>query len=175
MGEKNNYKEAIDNIVNDILANSRTITSWKNSSGLIDFLKTKFSDKAYLNKTIDFIISNAKERLENFRINIFNLIEKYVKIIINKINIEKINIQNILEEKKEKKKIENIKLKEQNEKEKEKYEKMKKEAEEKNKKWNEICEEYNKVKDLINQIVKEPEILESQETVEGEEETVTPQ
>jgi uncharacterized protein YdcH (DUF465 family) len=52
---------------------------------------------------------------------------------------------------------------------------MKKEAEEKNKKWNEICEEYNKVKDLINQIVKEPEILESQETMEGEEETVTPQ
>ena len=126
LGEKNNYKEAIDNIVNDIVSNSRNVTTWKNSSGLIDFLKTKFSDKAYLNKTIDFIIKNAQEKFTIFRSNISNLINEYLKEILNKITIERINLKNILEEKKKKKELENIESAKKNEEEKKRYEAIKK-------------------------------------------------
>ena len=158
LGEKNDYKEAIDNIVNDIIANSRTSTNWKNSSGLFDFLKSKFSDKAYLNKTIEFMISDALDRLNSFRINIANLIEQYLSDILNKILTEKINIVNILTEKIRMKEIENMEIEKENQLEKEKYEKFKKELEEKNKKWKEICQEYNTNKILINNIFTEPEI-----------------
>ena len=68
--ERNDYKEAIDNIINDVVSSSKTATYWKNSSGLLDFLKTKFSNKVYLDKTIDSIISNSNERLENYKTNI---------------------------------------------------------------------------------------------------------
>lgn len=168
LGEKNNYKEAIDNIVNDIVANSRTATTWKNSTGFFEFLKSKFSDKAYLNKTIDFIISNAIERLKAFKQNISNLIDEYSGLILNKVNIEKINIVNVLEEKMKKKDLENIELEKENNQKREEYEKIKKENEEKNKKWNEICAEYNTVKILIDNIFNEAEINENISTEEGE-------
>ena len=172
LGEKNNYKEAIDNIVNDIVANSRTVTSWENSSGLFDYLESRFSDKAYLNKTIDFIISNSKDRLNAFKNNITYLIEEYENIIVTKINIETINIENILKERMIKEEFENIKLMKENVKEMKRYEKMKKESEEKNKKWNKICEEYNTMKNLINSIFKIPDnVQESQNIVEGEKPT----
>ena len=158
LGEKNDYKEAIDNIVNDIISNSRTSTNWKNSSGLFDFLKSKFSDKAYLNKTIEFMISDALDRLNSFSKNIANLIEQYLSDILNKILTEKINIVNILTEKIRMKEIENMEIENENQLEKEKYEKFKKELEEKNKKWKEICQEYNTNKILINNIFTEPEI-----------------
>ena len=174
LGEKNNYKEAIDNIVNDIVTNSRTVTSWKNSSGLFDYLKSKIFDKAYLNKTIDFIISDAEERLRNFRKNIFYLTEEYQEIVLNNINIEKINIINVLEEKKRKKELENIENEKKNEEERKRYEKLKKKKEEKNRKWNKICEEYNTVKLFIDNIFNETEITETQ-TTPGDSETTTPQ
>jgi len=164
LGEKNNYKEAIDNIVNDIVSNSRNVTTWKNSSGLIDFLKTKFSDKAYLNKTIDFIIKNAQEKFTIFRSNISNLINEYLKEILNKITIERINLKNILEEKKKKKELENIESAKKNEEEKKRYEAIKKEHEEQNKKWNLICQEYCNIKKLINNIFNEVEISDAQNT-----------
>ena len=174
LGE-DNYKVAIDNIVNDIVSNSRTATTWKNRTGFFDFLKTKFSDKAYLDKTIDYIILNAVEKLNNFKKNISHLIDTYLSDIQNKFNIEKINIINILTEKAEQKKLENQKIKEQNDKEKEKYEKLKKETEERNNKWKVICQEYNTNKILINSIFSESEIT-LQDTVTGEEEdTPTPQ
>ena len=174
LGE-DNYKVAIDNIVNDIVSNSRTATTWKNRTGFFDFLKTKFSDKAYLDKTIDYIILNAVEKLNNFKKNISHLIDTYLSDIQNKFNIEKINIINILTEKAKQKKLENQKIKEQNDKEKEKYEKLKKETEERNNKWKVICQEYNTNKILINSIFSESEIT-LQDTVTGEEEdTPTPQ
>ena len=74
LGEKNNYKNSIFYIVNDILSESKSATSWKNTESIKEYIKCLFSDKAYLLKTIDFIKIKADERLKNFRRNITNLI-----------------------------------------------------------------------------------------------------
>ena len=171
LGEKNNYKEAIDNIVNDIVSESRNATIWKKCSGLIDFIKCKVSDSAYLNRTIDSIISNFQERFSAFRKNISNLIDEYFKEILNKINIEKINLDNILEEQKKKKELENAEKEQQNQEMKEKYRKLKEENEQKKEKWKNICQDYENIKKAINRIFIEESV---QEGTEGNEGSVTP-
>ena len=42
LGDKKDYKEAISNIINDILSDSKVATNWKNSSGIFDYLKSLF-------------------------------------------------------------------------------------------------------------------------------------
>ena len=152
--ERNGYKEAIDNIINDVVSSSKTATYWKNSSGLFDFLKTKFSNKVYLDKTIDSIISNSNERLENYKTNIDNLILEYQKIILNKINIEKINIENLLEERKMLEEAENAKNFE-----------LKAQYEEKMGKWKKVCEKYEELKSQINELSKGKDISKTEEVV----------
>ena len=170
LGEKNNYKEAFDNIVTDIVSNSRTATDWKNSSGFFDYLKSKFFDEAYLNKTIDYIISNSSKRLESFRKNISNLIDEYKVDIITKIDIEKNNISNFLQKEVEKEELANKNNKKLNE----VYEAKKKENEKSKEKWNEICEKYNEVKTKIKNILKNSNISESQLIIYEEGETPNP-
>ena len=170
LGEKNNYKEAFDNIVTDIVSNSRTATDWKNSSGFFDYLKSKFFDEAYLNKTIDYIISNSSKRLESFRKNISNLIDEYKVDIITKIDIEKNNISNFLQKEVEKEELKNKNNKKLNE----VYEAKKKENEKSKEKWNEICEKYNEVKTKIKNILKNSNISESQLIIYEEGETPNP-
>ena len=156
--ERNNYEEAIDNIVNDIISSSKEATFWKNRTGFFDFLKTKFNNKAYLNKTIDFIINKSKEKLDNFKKVISKIIDEYAKEILNKISIESISISNYLQEQKKIKDLEeNLKKQQYTEKLKN-FEKIKLENEEKNKKWNEICDEYCGIKSLINNLVLETDI-----------------
>ena len=166
LGAKNNYKEVINKIINEIIANSRKTTNIEKSSGLLDFFKTKFSDKAYLNKRIDFIKSYAAERLNYLGMNISNLMEQYLSEIMNKISVEKANIINILKEKKRKEEFENIEKEKNNKIEKEKYEIFKKE---KDKKWDKIYQEYNKIKALINNTLEELFKYYSQDHNENEE------
>ena len=103
-GEKYNYKEAIYYIVNDILSESKTATSWKNTESFSEYIKCLFSDKAYLIKTIDFIIKKANERLNNFSRNISYLIQQYLEMMSNDIDIEKNSLINNLEEQNKKNK-----------------------------------------------------------------------
>ena len=154
LGERNDYKEVISNIVNDILNESKNVTNWENSSGLFDYLKCKFSDKAYLNKTTDFIIKNASERLKEFRKILSKHIEEYMKRILDKINIEEITLINNLEEQKRIEDNENRTNQELNDAERKKYEKRIKEYAEMKQKWNLLCQEYEKLEELIKNSIK---------------------
>lgn len=167
LGEKNDYKVAIDNIVEDILSRSKNVTDWKNSSGLIDYLKGKLSDKFYLNKTIDFIIDNSKNELENFQTNISEIIKNYTEEVIKPIDIEKTNINSILKDAAEKEELEKKKAEKE-------LERIKQKNEEDNKKWNPVCEEYENLKLSLKDIQKDEKTSESQEIAESSE-TPTPQ
>jgi len=160
LGERNDYKEAISNIVNDILSDSRNATNWENSTGLFDYLKCKFSDKAYLNKTIDFIIKNTNERLKDFRKTLTKHIENYMKIILDKIKIEEIALINNLEEQKRIEGNENQRNQELNDVERKKYEKKIKEDEEIKQKWNILCQEYDKLVQLIKNMINNNNLFE---------------
>ena len=137
LGDKKDYKEAISNIINDILSDSKVATNWKNSSGIFDYLKSLFSDKAYLNKTIDFIIKNTSERLKCFSNIISKLIKEYIDILLNIIDIEKNSIINYLEEQIRIKNNTNNELKE----------------EEKKKKWNILCQEFNNLEEALAKFI----------------------
>ena len=164
LGERNEYKEAIDNIINDVVSSSKTATNWKNSSGLIDFIKTQFSNKVYLDKTIDSIITNSNERLEKYKMNIDNLILEYQDIILNKIKIEKLNIENLLEERKMLEEAENAK-----------NFKLKAQYEAKMGKWKKVCEKYEEIKSQITEIFKGEDISKTEEIVsDNTSETPTP-
>ena len=107
-GEKN-YKEALLYIVNDILSESETATSWKNTQSFREYIKYLFSDKAALIKKIDYIIEKTNERLNHFIKIITDLIQQYLETMSNNIEIEKNIVINKLEEQKKlkKKKIRN--------------------------------------------------------------------
>ena len=145
LGEGNDYKEAISNIINDILSASKNATNWENSTGLFDYLKSIFSDEAYLKKTTNYIIDNTLERLSDFRKIISNLIDEYLETIFTKIDVEKNSLIVNLEEQKRIKDLEIELNKQFNENEKKGYEKRLKDEEEKRKKWNILCQEYNKL------------------------------
>ena len=118
------------------------------------------------------MILNFKERFTAFRKNIANIIDEYLGEILNKINVEKISLENILNEQKRKIEEENVEKKEKNKEILEKYEKLKKENKEKKEKWDKICQEYDNVKSLINEILNEKpvqEVIEKREKREGEE------
>ncbi len=153
LGERNDYKEAISNIVNDILSDSKNATNWENSDGIFDYLKNKIFNKDYLNKTFDFITKSASKKLNEFKIILSRHIEEYMKQILNKINIEEISLINNLEEQKRMKDNENERNKKLNDKEKKKYEKRIKEEEELKKNWNILCQEYDKLEKLIKNFI----------------------
>ena len=99
--ERNDFEKAIDNIVNDIILDSKQATYWKNRTGFFDFLKEKIFDKPYLIKTIDFIISNSEKKLNTFKKRISEIINKYLEEKLLEINIEDNNITNYLAQQKE--------------------------------------------------------------------------
>ena len=142
-GEKN-YKEALLYIINDILSESETATSWKNTQSFREYIKYLFSDKAALIKKIDYIIEKTNERLNHFIKIITDLIQQYLETMSNNIEIEKNIVINKLEEQKKIEEEKNKELKEQ----------LLKEEEEKKKKWNILCEEYVKLEEKIKEILK---------------------
>ena len=166
LGEKTDYKKAFDDIVDDIINNSKNVTDWKHSSGLLDYLKGKLSDKIYLNKTIDFIIINSEERLNNFKDNISDLIDKYIADVIISIDIENKNI---------KKNLETIKKEEelQNEKAIQELAILNQQNQEIKAKKGKLSPQYKQLKTSIENLVKNTETLESQ-LIEGESETPNP-
>jgi len=144
LGEKNNYKNAIFYIVNDILSESKSATSWKNTESFKEYIKCLFSDKAYLLKTIDFIKIKADERLKNYRRNITNLIQEYLEIMSNKIDTERNITINYLQEQ----------IEYEYKKNKELLEQRLEEVGEKKKKWKILCEEFVNLEEKIKQIFK---------------------
>lgn len=62
LGERNDYKEAITNIVTDILSTVSNVTNLENSTGFFDYLKTLISDEGFLNKASEFIIQKTEKR-----------------------------------------------------------------------------------------------------------------
>ena len=176
LGERNDYKEAISNIVNYILLDSKNATNWENRDGIFDYFKNKIFNKDYLNKTFDFITKSASKKLNEFKIILSRHIEEYMKQILNKINIEEISLINNLEEQKRMKDNENERNKKLNDKEKKKYEEKIKEEEELKKNWNILCQEYDKLEKLIKNILegnkngdKENENKENKDNKENEE------
>lgn len=148
LGEKNNYEEAITNIMSDILSDSKYATNWKNSSGIVEYIKCIFTDKAYLKKTTDIMMNSTSKRLNNFKNIINKLIKEYMDIILNIVDIEKNSLINYFEEKKRRKDNE---------------------EQERKMKWKLLCQEFNqleqKMKEFIsnnifidNQIMKDNEI-----------------
>ena len=153
LGDDNDYKEAISNIVNHIISNSRNATNWEHRESFFEFLSCKISDKAYLKKTFTFIINKTQEIFKDFRKRFSDLIDEYMNTLLNKIDIEKNSLINNLEEQKRQKDIEienNIKL---NEIEKKKYEVLKYNEEKRKEKWNNLYQKYKELELLMKNII----------------------
>ena len=159
LGEQGNYREAIINIVNDILSNSRNATSWENSN-IFEYFKCLFSSQAYLDKTTTFIMNNAYERLKAFRKNIFKIIDEYLEMILNKIDIEKNSLINHLTMQKQMEDQENERNRVKNDEERRRYEQIVQDEETKKNKWNMLCQEYNKLEGLIKDFLDDKNIPE---------------
>jgi len=147
--ERNDFEKAIDNIVNDIILDSKQATYWKNRTGFFDFLKEKIFDKPYLIKTIDFIISNSEKKLNTFKKRISEIISKYLEEKLLEINIEDNNITNYLAQQKEDNK-------------------------KKNEDWGKVCDEYNAVKKKVNNILVESDFCENSQAPQNQMNTATP-
>ena len=152
IGEEKNIDNTIDDMISDIIVGSRNATNWKNTS-LWEFITSKFSDKAYLNKIIDYMISKSTNKISLFKNRIGSLIIKYKKETLEYIYLRKNRIYRQLEAKikEEKSSIEKERMK--NKKEMQKWEEEKKQYEIEKKKIEEMKEEYNKLKNEIKKII----------------------
>ena len=88
LGERYNYKEAINNIMNDVITNSKDSIKWENSK-FTDFIGYKFSKTASLSQILDAMIQNSSTNLTKFKNKIDGIIEDYIEEIKNKIKIQK--------------------------------------------------------------------------------------
>ena len=88
LGGDNNIEETIDQMINDVISGSRHSTEKKNCEGFFNWLGAKLFNDNYLNKTIDFIIKQAIQRIKNFSDKIKSESEKFKKDLLkNYINL----------------------------------------------------------------------------------------
>ena len=109
LGERINFIEVIDNLVNDIIQNSRNITLWINSKWY-EWLQYKVFDDIFLNKTVDAMIEKSLEKLKKLKKLVLKAIKEYIEEMKKRITTHKngciehldrqIDLQNIENQKK---------------------------------------------------------------------------
>ena len=144
MGRDNDIEESINDIIFDIISQSKSCTDWKNSQSFFKWFKAKIIKKEYLNQIIDFMIDNSCLKLKKSSDTYSNLIEDFKVRIENEINCKK---DKIIEELESKKYEENKKIQIKNEKQRRKWEEDKSIYEEKKKQWKELCKEFKQLRE----------------------------
>ena len=149
MGGNNNIEQSIQEIIDDIINNSKDAADWDKVKGFWNWLCGKFSSSNYLNKIIDSIINDSTVKLKNLRDNI----EEYVNSFKDQMNNEILSSKDrVVTELNEKKEEEELKIKltnSKNEKERKKWEEEKRILEEKKIKWKQLCRKYRVLRDEI--------------------------
>ena len=93
-------------MINDVISGSRHSTEKKNCEGFFNWLGAKLFNDNYLNKTIDFIIKQAIQRIKNFSDKIKSESEKFKKDIIDEITSSKERVVEELKQKQEEEELE---------------------------------------------------------------------
>ena len=146
LGRDNNIEKTIDDIIFDIISQSKSCTDWKNSKSFFQWFRAKISKKAYLNQIINYMIDKSCQKLENSSNFYSNLMEDFKVRIDNEINFKK---DKIIEELENKKLEEDNRIKIKNEEERKKWEEDKSIYEEKKKQWKNLCKDYKKLKEEL--------------------------
>ena len=146
LGRENNIEQTIDDIINDILLQTKTCTYWSKSKDAITWFRTKIYKEDYLYKIIDTMIDNTNKQIKKLLELYFGYIKDFKMIIENDINLKKDIVINNLEEKI---RIEENKIKNKNEEEKKKWEEEKIEYEKKKTIWEKFCQDYRKLRDEL--------------------------
>lgn len=152
LGGDNNIEETIDQMINDVISGSRHSTEKKNCEGFFNWLGAKLFNDNYLNKTIDFIIKQAIQRIKNFSDKIKSESEKFKKDIIDEITSSKERVVEELKQKQEEEELEKKRVAAQNEEERKQWEEEKRFHEEKKKKWEMLCKKYRLLRDEITSL-----------------------
>ena len=146
LGRDNNIEKTIDDIIFDIISQSKSCTDWKNSKSFFKWFQTKISNKEYLTQIINFMIDKSCQKLEKSSDFYFNLMKDFKVRIANEINCKKYKI---IEELENKKLEEDNRIKIKNEEERKKWEEDKSIYEEKKKQWKNLCKDYKKLKEEL--------------------------
>ena len=152
LGGNNNIEETLQELIDDIVVNSKSAASWDNVKGFFKWVRCKFSSVEYLTKIIDFIINKTNTKFTSFRNNIAEYVDTYKNNMNNEIKSSKDRVVAELEEKKEKEKIEINLANAQNEEERKKWEEEKRILEENKKRWEELCRKYRALRDEITSL-----------------------
>lgn len=152
LGGNNNIEETLQELIDDIIVNSRSATNWEKVKGFFKWISYKLSSLKYLTKIIDFIINKTNDKFTNFRNNIAEYVDTYKNNMNNEIKSSKDRVVVELEEKKEKEKIEINLANAKNEEERKKWEEEKRILEENKKRWEELCRKYRALRDEITSL-----------------------
>ena len=150
--KEKDIKKEINNIINDVVENSKNCINWKNSPSTYSYIRTWISSSKSLNKIIEKMIDYSCKEIESANKKLTTTINEYKMTIENELILEKDFIIGELENKI---KEEEINIKSKNKEEYQEWENEKKLYEEKKKKWEEICREYRKLKDDIYSLIVE--------------------
>ena len=146
LGRENNIEQTIDDIINDILLQTKTCTDWSKSKDVITWFRTKIFNKDYLNKIVDTMIDNTIKHIKKQSELYFGYINDFKMSIENDINLKKdIVIENL----EEKIRTEENEIKIKSEQEKKKWEEEKIEYEKKKTNWEKLCQDYRKLRDEL--------------------------
>ena len=142
LGRDNDIEKTIEDIINDILTGSKTSTNWSKKKSFWDGLKTKFSDKAFLDKVINYMIENSTLQINDFIEKTKGFVEDFKTQIFKEVNTTKDVVSGILNDIKIKEENEKRIKESKNEEERKKWEEEKKIYEENKRKWEETCKKY---------------------------------
>ena len=147
LGGDNDITKIIDQLINDIITGSKTAAD--NTNGFFDWLSTKFSNETYLNKIIDYMISQSLPKIKSFSDKIGTEAESFKTKIIDTIESSKNRVKEELDQKKleEESAIREAKIK--NEEEKKKWEEEKRALEAQKSVWEKLCKKYRALRDEI--------------------------
>ena len=151
LGGENKIETTIEDLISDIIKESNTATDWDNNS-LMSWIKQKLFDENYLNRTIDFIISNSIPKIKSFCDSITKYSSSYKKMILDEIEASKGRVESEMEERKKQEIIEINLTNAKNEEEKKKWLEEKKIYDAKVKAWEERCRKYRLLRDEITDI-----------------------
>ena len=149
LGGNNNIEQSIQELIDDIINNSKDAADWDKVDGFWNWLYGKISSSNYLNKIIDSIINDSTVKLKNLRDNIEEYVNSFKAQINNEILSSKDRVVIELNEKREEEELEIKLTNSKNEEERKKWEEEKRIIKEKKIKWEQLCRKYRVLRDEI--------------------------
>ena len=149
LGRENNIAQSIDDIIFEIINQSKECTTWANSKDIWSWINTKIYNQEYLNEIINFMINRSCLKIQEISEYYINIINNFKMEIENEINFKKDYVIDELELKKIDKEKEIQMHKEEKTK---KWEEEKKLHEKKKEEWEKLCKEYRELRDDLTKL-----------------------